>query len=128
MLKYHETLKVVNPLREQAREMGEKLAVVQAALAEKRAKVKAIMDNLDALTKEQNELTAKAEKLAFDLDECKKKMVRATKMIEGLAGEKERWTNTVADLTEAREFITGNSLVAAGMISYAGPFISQFRE
>lgn len=50
MLKYHETLKVVNPLRAQAAEMGEKLAVVQAALAEKRAKVKAIMDNLAALT------------------------------------------------------------------------------
>ena len=50
MLKYHETLKIVNPLREQAAEMGEKLAVVQAALAEKRAKVKAIMDNLAALT------------------------------------------------------------------------------
>lgn len=50
MLKYHETLKVVNPLREQAAEMGQKLAVVQAALAEKRAKVKAIMDNLAALT------------------------------------------------------------------------------
>ena len=28
MLKYHETLKVVDPLREQARTMGEKLAVV----------------------------------------------------------------------------------------------------
>jgi hypothetical protein len=28
MLAYHETLKVVDPLREQARAMGEKLAVV----------------------------------------------------------------------------------------------------
>ena len=46
MLKYHETLKIVNPLRIQAKEMGEKLAIVQAALAEKRASVKAIMDNL----------------------------------------------------------------------------------
>ena len=49
-------------------------------------------------------------------------------MIEGLAGEKERWNSTVASLTEAQQFITGNSLVAAGMICYAGPFISQFRE
>ena len=128
MLKYHETLKIVNPLREQAKVMGEKLAVVQAALAEKRAKVKAIMDNLQALQEEQEALTKKAEKLAFDLDECKKKMARAKKMIEGLAGEKERWTETVANLTEAKEFIVGNSLIAAGMISYAGPFISQFRE
>lgn len=54
------------------------------------------------LTDEQEALTAKAEKLAFDLEECKKKMIRAKKMIEGLAGEKERWTHTVADLTNAQ--------------------------
>ena len=92
MLKYHETLKIVNPLREQARIMGDKLAVVQAALAEKRAKVKAIMDNLEMLQRTQQELTEKAEKLQADLETCKKKMERASKMIEGLAGEKERWT------------------------------------
>ncbi len=45
-------------------------------------------------------------------------------MIEGLAGEKERWTDTVGTLTEAQKFITGDSLIAAGMICYAGPFIS----
>jgi len=100
MLTYYETLKIVNPLREQAAEMGEKLAIVQAALAESRAKVKAIMDNLEMLTNEQAELTAKAEKLAYDLEQCKVKMFRATKMIEGLAGEKERWTSTVGKLTE----------------------------
>lgn len=92
MLKYHETLKIVNPLREQAAEMGQKLAVVQAALAEKRAKVKAIEDNLNMLNNEKAELEAKATKLDQDLDMCKKKIVRANKMIEGLAGEKERWT------------------------------------
>ena len=84
MLKYHQTLKIVNPLKIQAKEMSEKLAVMQAALAEKRVKVKAIMDNLDILTNELKILTAKAEKLAFDLREYKKKMVRAKKQIEGL--------------------------------------------
>ena len=72
-------------------------------------------------------LTAKAEKLAFDLEECKKKMVRAKKMIEGLAGEKERWTMTVRDLTEAQDFIVGNCLVAAGMMAYSGAFTAKFR-
>lgn len=55
-------------------------------------------------------------------------MVRANKMIEGLAGEKDRWSSTVKRLTEEQEFIVGNSLIAAGMICYAGPFITQFRE
>ena len=80
------------------------------------------------LNNEKAELEAKAAKLEFDLEQCKKKMVRATKMIDGLAGEKERWTDTVRELTEAQEFLVGNSLVAAGMLCYAGPFISQFRE
>ena len=34
----------------------------------------------------------------------------------------------MAKLTADQEFIVGNSLVAAGMVCYAGPFISQFRE
>lgn len=96
MLKYHETLKIVNPLREQAAEKGKELAIVEAALAEKRAKVKEIEDNLNMLNTEKAELEAKAAKLDQDLDMCKKKIVRANKMIEGLAGEKERWTSTVA--------------------------------
>ena len=37
MIKYHETLKIVNPMRETAKVMGEKLAKVQAVLAEKQA-------------------------------------------------------------------------------------------
>jgi hypothetical protein len=42
MIKYHEVLKVVNPMREIARVKGEELAAVQAVLATKLAEVKAI--------------------------------------------------------------------------------------
>lgn len=46
MITYHETLKIVNPMRETARVMTDKLNIVMGALAEKQAKVKAINDNL----------------------------------------------------------------------------------
>lgn len=36
MIKYHEVLKIVNPKREIAKEMGDKLAIVQQNLNEKR--------------------------------------------------------------------------------------------
>jgi dynein heavy chain len=51
MIKYHEVLKIVNPKRAIAAEMGEKLAVVQANLNEKRRKVKEINDKLESLQK-----------------------------------------------------------------------------
>ena len=48
-------------------------------------------------------------------------------MISGLEGEKVRWTETVKLLGERQTLLVGDCLVAAGMVSYAGPFTSQFR-
>jgi dynein heavy chain len=43
-------------------------------------------------------------------------------MISGLEGEKVRWTETVKILAHKSELLIGDCLVAAGMVSYAGPF------
>ena len=99
MITYHEVLKIVNPKRAIAAEMTAKLEVVMKNLNEKRAKVRAIDEKLAKLTAEQNALEAKSKALNDEIDDCGKKLVRAEKMINGLAGEKARWTQTVADLT-----------------------------
>ena len=49
-------------------------------------------------------------------------------MIGGLEGERTRWTETVANLTMQKTMLIGDCLVAAGMVSYAGPFTADFRE
>lgn len=49
MITYHEVLKIVNPKRAIAAEMGAKLAIVQANLAEKQAKVREINAKLGKL-------------------------------------------------------------------------------
>lgn len=45
-----------------------------------------------------NAATAKAEQLVADVDLCEKKLVRATQLIDGLGGEKDRWTQFAAEL------------------------------
>lgn len=60
MIIYHETLKIVGPMRETARVMTEKLNVVMAALAEKQAQMKEIQDNLDKLNANAAEMERKA--------------------------------------------------------------------
>jgi dynein heavy chain, axonemal len=128
MIIYHETLKIVNPMRETARVMGEKLAVVMGALAEKQAQVKEINDNLDKLNANAAALEKQAKELEENLEKCNKMLVRAEKMIGGLEGEKNRWTDTVAKLTKQQGLLVGDCLVAAGMVSYAGPFTAVYRE
>lgn len=108
--------------------MTAKLGVVMKNLNEKRAQVKAIDDKLDKLSKEQAELEAKSKALNDQIEECGKQLVRAEKMIGGLAGEKDRWTTIVADLTIQATLVVGDSLVAAGAISYSGSFTSKYRE
>lgn len=128
MITYHETLKIVNPMREVARTMSEKLEIVMSALAEKQAKVKLINENLAKLNAEGARLEAQAANLNAEMERCSKQLVRAEKMIGGLEGEKNRWTETVARLTIQQDLLVGDCLVAAGMVSYAGPFTAIFRE
>jgi dynein heavy chain len=128
MMQYHELLKVVNPKRAKVREMNEKLAIVRASLAEKRKRLKEVEEKIDGLTRMFEEKTRLEASLQAKIDDCNKKLERASKIIAGLAGEKTRWTETVARLTKEYGYLVGNCLVAAGMVAYAGPFTASFRQ
>ena len=75
---------------------------------------------MDLLVKKEKDLSA-------EIEDCNKKLVRAEKMIGGLEGEKVRWTDTVKVLGEKSSLLIGECLVAAGMVSYAGPFTASYR-
>jgi len=84
MLTYFETLKIVNPMRETARIMDEKLKVVMAALKVKEDELQEINDKLDYLNAQLNESVSEATRLSDELDSCQKQLYRAQKMIVGL--------------------------------------------
>lgn len=46
----------------------------------------------------------------------------------GLSEEKERWGQDIKVMEVNFELITANCIIAAGMIAYAGPFTSQYRN
>jgi hypothetical protein len=49
-------------------------------------------------------------------------------LVEGLAGECEQWIQTIENLDTQYEFLLGDCILAAGFISYMGPFISTYRD
>lgn len=128
MITYHEVLKIVNPKRAIASEKQAELDVIMKELNEKRAMVRAIDEKLANLAAKMNELERKSKELQENIEDCGKKLVRAEKMIGGLAGEKERWTRTVAELSVKLNLVIGDSLIASGSISYSGSFTSVYRE
>jgi len=70
------------------------------------------------------EKKAQEASLQAQLDDSSTKLGRANKILGGLAGEKTRWTETVARLSSEQGFLIGNCLIGAGMVAYSGAFTS----
>ena len=62
-----------------------------------------------------------------EYEATEKKLQRATKLMVGLGGEKTRYTGASEQLAASLETLIGDSLVTAGVLSYLGPFTSEFR-
>ena len=127
MMSYHELLKVVNPKRLKVKEMNEKLAVVRARLEEKRKKLREVEEKMADLQAQYEEKLENERQLVTKIEDSNKKLVRASKIINGLADEKVRWSSTVKRLAEEETLLVGDCLVAAGMIAYSGPFTAKYR-
>jgi dynein heavy chain len=58
----------------------------------------------------------------------KRKMDQANKLINGLAGEKIRWTEDSNNFATRRKKLVGDCALSCGFVTYCGPFNSEFRD
>eukprot|EP01051_Picozoa_sp_SAG22_P003760 SAG22_NODE_187_length_15860_cov_44.770446_18_plen_263_part_00 len=97
------------------------LAVKQAELDAVIAKVAKLQETLAA---------AVAEKQALDdgVAVSKQRLINADRLIGALGGNKIQWVETVKNLEESKINMLGDVLLAAGSMSYLGPFQVQYRR
>ena len=71
-----------------------------------------------------------AEKLRLEKEAelTEQKLHRAGMLVDGLAGEKIRWTASAERLEESIAYLPGDCLIAAAFLSYMGPFLSNYRD
>ena len=124
---YDRVAKVVAPKKAKLAESEKLLAEVMAILSKKQAELQEVLDKLAGLQAQLDALNAKQADLEAQVDLCEKKLDRAEKLITSLGGEKIRWTEVAAELGVRLTNVTGDVLVAAGMVAYAGPFTKLFR-
>lgn len=74
----------------------------------------------DTSVNNKNQLREESENLEMKLD-------RADKLVKGLAGEYTRWQSSIGEYNAALVKVTGDALMAAAFLSYAGPFETSYR-
>ncbi|ELK12135.1 Dynein heavy chain 3, axonemal [Pteropus alecto] len=124
---YDRVAKVVAPKRERLREAEGKLATQMQALNRKHAELKLVEGRLQALNDEFEEMNAKKTTLEENIQICSQKLIRAEKLISGLGGEKDRWTEAARQLGIRYTNLTGDVLVSAGTVAYLGAFTVDYR-
>lgn len=125
---YDKVAKVVAPKKLKLAEAESELAVQMEKLNQKRGQLKEVADKLQNLYDIFEENTMKKKDLEAKIELCSQKLVRAEKLIGGLGGEKDRWTETARMLSERYFNITGDVLMSAGVVAYLGAFTVDFRQ
>ena len=93
----------------------------QAQLDEKEKELAEVMAIFDAAMKEK-------QTLMDDAEACRRKMINATALIEGLSGERIRWTEASKGFEAQIHRLVGDVLLCTGFLSYTGPFNQEFRN
>merc|ERR1719482_1504930 len=127
MYKYHFVAKAVEPKRQLLKNAEQELAECQAKLQVAQEKLRDTQAKIANLEADFNSAVEKQTELQDDMTLCEVKLERAHKLIGGLGGEKKRWGENVKQLTEQLTLLPGDCIIAAGMVSYAGPFTSSYR-
>jgi dynein heavy chain len=128
MSDYHKASKIVTPKLKfldlkmgELKDAEEKLMISQQELAEVEELKAKLKRGFEASMKEKTELEEKAAR-------TKKKMDQATRLINSLKDNKERWIKNAATFKQQKKQLVGDVAKACAFVSYCGPFNSEFRS
>ncbi|CAI6363283.1 unnamed protein product [Macrosiphum euphorbiae] len=89
--------------------------------------IKVVGPKQEKLQQAESDYNAQIEKLNEKRAELAG-LTRAEQLINGLSGEKHRWSQTALDLTLTLDNVIGDVLLSAGVVAYLGAFTVDFRN
>ena len=98
-----------------------KKAEVDALVAKLNAEVQVLIDKYDEAMRKKKEAEDKASK-------CEMKLNLASRLLNALGAEKERWAASIIELDANLQVIIGDVLLASAFVSYLGPFNMKYRD
>ena len=124
---YHEASKIVKPKLEALMVAEGQMEAALAALAAAEARLEACNATLAKLKADFDAQIGAKEKIKANAAALQRKMEQASALINGLAGERVRWTEDSNTFADVKRRLVGDCAVSCAFISYSGPFNQPFR-
>lgn len=125
---YYDVYVNVEPKRLAVEAAKKELAEANEQKAEVDALVAKLNAELDVLMASFNEAMATKQAAMDEKARCERKLGLATRLMNALGAEQERWAQSIEDLGELLKVIIGDVLLASAFVSYVGPFNKKFRD
>ncbi|KAM3182244.1 hypothetical protein ACTXT7_012779 [Hymenolepis weldensis] len=127
VVSFYDVAKVVRPKRERVKLLEFELNKAIRELKMLNDQVAQLEEMLANLRRQYAEAESEMDKLKSDMNIMLRQLLAAEKLTSGLASEKKRWIETVAQLKRDKEKLLGHCLLASGFLNYLGPFTQEFR-
>lgn len=126
--KYYDVARNVEPLRLKVKTMEKEQASKEQELADLKETLTRLKTELDTLSQQFQQANTELQGLKTQADQMQKRLQAASKLLAGLASERGRWTKDVEALRLQGERLTGDCLLTASFLSYAGAFSFDYRS
>ncbi|XP_076249285.1 dynein axonemal heavy chain 7 [Calliopsis andreniformis] len=127
MSEYDKVSKVVAPKRKALAEAQKIYDDAMETLRAKREQLRLVQEKLKALEDLLEQRRAAFQAMSDKVTDCETKLKRAEDLIGGLGGEYTRWSDTAKVLGQRYYRLTGDVVIASGVVAYLGPFTMPFR-
>jgi len=121
-VKFASILQSVGPLREEAARLSEETVALEVKQGEIKTKLEELENSLSGLQREYRDLVAETERIRGARASTERRLGRSQSLIDGLGGERHRWSGTIKGLARDAAAIPGAACMASAFLSYAGRF------
>eukprot|EP00595_Chromulina_sp_UTEXLB2642_P003598 CAMPEP_0196767344 /NCGR_PEP_ID=MMETSP1095-20130614/39365_1 /TAXON_ID=96789 ORGANISM="Chromulina nebulosa, Strain UTEXLB2642" /NCGR_SAMPLE_ID=MMETSP1095 /ASSEMBLY_ACC=CAM_ASM_000446 /LENGTH=575 /DNA_ID=CAMNT_0042134889 /DNA_START=1788 /DNA_END=3516 /DNA_ORIENTATION=+ len=127
IVRYYEVSKTVQPLRNKVKEMEKAMKQTENELNELNSLLSKLSAELRDLNIQYEAANNELNILQNEASIMTKRLNTASKLIDGLTNERNRWSNDIIQLKQQNVNIIGDCLVSSAFLSYLGAFTTDYR-
>ena len=125
---YYDCVRQVEPKREALRQAESQLAAANEKLTLTKEQVAELERKLKKLVDEYDEAIAEKEAVEREAERCAKRLNLANRLVNALASEKDRWSESIENYGKQLNVLVGDVLISSSFVSYVGAFTKKYRD